>query len=79
MDVPGILNSTTKKELTKAAIWLLESMAKEIRLENEMRNSLEDKKRISKQTMLFDMEGLSMKTAAYKPGWYWRVLIFSIK
>ena len=78
MDVPGILNSTTKKELTKAAIWLLESMAKEIRLENEMRNSLEDKKRISKQTMLFDMEGLSMKTAAYKPGWYWRVLIFSI-
>ena len=68
MDVPGILNSTTKKELTKAAIWLLESMAKEIRLENEMRNSLEDKKRISKQTMLFDMEGLSMKTAAYKPG-----------
>ena len=68
MDAHGILNSTTKKELTKAAIWLLESMAKEIRLENEMRNSLEDKKRISKQTMLFDMEGLSMKTAAYKPG-----------
>lgn len=68
MDVPGILNSTTKKELTKAAMWLLESMAKEIRLENEIRKDL-GKKKITKQTMLFDMDGLTLKTASYKPGY----------
>ena len=67
MDVPGILKSTTKKELTKAAMWLLESMAKEIRIENEIRKEL-GKKNITKQTILFDMDGLTVKTASYKPG-----------
>ena len=48
-------------------MWLLESMAKEIRLENEIRKEL-GKKNITKQTILFDMDGLTVKTASYKPG-----------
>lgn len=58
----GILHCVTKRDYMRFMIWIMEKMDNEIREENERSG-----KHITKQTLVFDMEGLSMRQLAYKP------------
>ena len=61
IDFIGILRATTKKELARYYLWVVEEMARVIREES-------GNKKVTKQTVIFDMEGLSLRQIAYKPG-----------
>jgi len=69
----GLVLSATKKEVTRYNIWLVEDMARVLRVENELHG-----RKATCQTLLFDMEGFTLRQIFYKPGFiffYTRVLM----
>ena len=60
MDMIGIVRSVTRKEMARFNIWLVEQTARVIRQD--------ESNHLAQQTFLFDLEGLSFRQIAYKPG-----------
>ena len=62
----GLVLSATKKDVTRYNIWIVEEMARVLRVENELHG-----RKASCQTFILDMEGLTLRQVVYKPGnWY---------
>lgn len=65
MDLKGFAQSLTKKDLNRTNVYTLEKMAQTIREENKNQGG---RANISRQIMVFDMEGLALKQITNKSG-----------
>ena len=65
MDMKSFAQSLTKKDLKRVNVYTLEKMMQAIREEN---NNQGGRAIISRQTMVFDMDGLALKQLTNKAG-----------
>lgn len=67
IDLKGLTQSVTKKDINRIHCHLLEEMMSEIRLENK-RSLARGGGNITRQTMIYDMQNLSYKQITSKCG-----------